>query len=174
MFLRPTGSQWRTPEMGKAYIVNSWRGITRVQIWPKARGPAKTLDEQNRQLIFRLYQQLIKRMIFRETENEREGIIQHNRTHRGQRGSAAIRLRDWQTQRLYGRGVAVTTSMNVVFYPPAIKRDASNIMDHVTAEHGQLCQRQLDRWTDSALPSAEYVLTAGPTGQPNTWTLIPG
>jgi hypothetical protein len=155
--------------MGKTYIVSSSRGVTRVQAWPKKRGPAKTQDDKDRQHIFKLYQALIKRLDPVETEYEREEIKQHNRTHRGQRGSAAIRFRDWQTQRLYGRGLAIDTDIGITFYPPAIHRDATDILDHVTDDTNYMITRNVTEWQGLAPGIAGQILTAGAPGQPLIW-----
>jgi hypothetical protein len=155
--------------MGKSYIVNSYRGITRVQAWPRKRGPAKTEDERLRQAIFTMWQGLYKRLHPREIEADRAAIEAHNRTHRGQRGSAAIRLRDWVTQRLYGRGIAVTTDFGVTFWPPAVHRDASLILDHVTDTPSDLLQRGGQEWQGTGPGSPGNLLTAGPAGSPATW-----
>lgn len=171
-FLRPTGSQWRTPEMGKSYVVSSYRGITRCQAWPRPRGRARTISESNRRKIFSLWSLLIKWLTHWETAYERQAVADHNRTHTGQRGSAAMRLRDWQTQRLYGRGIAINVSPYLTFWPPAVSRDASFILDHTTAEPGQLLQRQLLSWTEGSPGLAGDVLTAGSSGQPNKWLPI--
>ena len=167
--LRPTGSQWRTPEIGKSYIVSTDRGVTRVQGWPRKRGPARTTDDKHRQLVFSLFQDLIKRLDCRDTLPEREGLRVHNQTHRGQRGSAAIRYRDWITQRLYGRGVAVTTPIGVTFYPPGVSRDATAILDHISDQPGAILQRDLSGWSSPAIGHLGQVLTAGSAGQPATW-----
>jgi len=172
-FLAPTGSQWRTPQYGKSVIVSSWRGITRIQAWPRKRGKPKNKDQADRQLIFKLYQRVIKALGPKETDYERRALANHNRTHRGQRGSAAIRFRDWQTQRLYGRGIAFVVDSTLTLYPPAVSRDASFILDHVTADPGQLLQRSADEWTATGIPEPDLVLTAGAPGNPNTWELAP-
>lgn len=171
-FLRPTGSQWRTPEYGKNLIVSSWRGITRVQRWPKKRGPAKTADEANRRTMFGLVQVLIKWLTSFETDYARRAVKAHNDANTGQRGSAAIRLRDWQTQRLYGRGVAVIVNNALTFYPAAVGRDASFILDWCTYEHGQILQHNGTDYGPINAPAEGDLLTAGGPGQPNTWDTI--
>lgn len=172
-FLRPTGSQWRTPELGKNVVVTSWRGITRVQSWPKPRGPAKTPAESNRREIFALYQRLIKWLSPWETLYPREAIKEHNKANTGQRGSAAIRLRDWHTQRLYGRGVAVTVDRNLTFYPPAVQRDASFILDHTTPFHGQVMQHNGETWAEIEQGLPGQVLTSGGPAAANLWADMP-
>jgi len=172
MLLRDLGSQWRTPEFGKTIIASTCRGVLRVQAWPKARGAPKLLAQANRQTVFSLYQTLIKWINPREQNYEREAIRQYNRRNRGQRGSAAIRFRDWQTQRLYGRGVGIIVSPTLTFYPPAIARDASFILDHCTMDEGQLLQRANDSWAEITTPTAGQVLTAAAPGSQNTWTTL--
>lgn len=168
-FLAPTGSQWRTPEIGKNVIVSPWRGITRVQSWPKKRGLPTDGPARTQLIFFKAVQAIIKWLTPHETEYIREAIKEHNRTHRGQRGSAAIRLRDWQTQRIMGRGIAVVVSPQLTFYPPAVARDASLILDWVAPFPGQILQRTGQQW--EAIPSGDPgdVLTAGGPGQPNSW-----
>jgi hypothetical protein len=153
--------------------VSTSRGVLRAQAWPKPRGAAKTTDEKNRQLIFSAYQGLIKRLTPYETESERNAIATHNRTHRGQRGSAAIRLRDWQTQRLYGRGVLITNDSGPCFFPAALRRDASHILDHVAAEAGQMMQRDIVEWTALPAGSVGHALTSQGPGLPNVWQARP-
>lgn len=155
--------------MGKSYIVNSYRGLIRVQGWPRPRGPAKTIHERNRHTLFTVYQGLYKRLHPREIEADRAAIEAHNRTHRGQRGSAAIRLRDWVTQRLYGRGVALTLDDSRVVYPAAIARDASHILDHVTDQPFQLLQHSGQEWGAITPGTPGAILTAGAPGSPNVW-----
>lgn len=166
---RPAGSQWRTPQFKKQLIVSDFRGQLRVQSWPRKRGIPKTDAERDRLLIFRAWQMLIKTLIWKETEHEREAIRQYNRANRGQRGSAAIRFRDWQTQRLYGRGVGVRVQGGPTFYPVAIKRDASNILDWCTYTPGHLLLRGDDTWGQQTAGLPGQVLTAGSTGSPCTW-----
>jgi hypothetical protein len=115
---------------------------------------------------------LIKRLHWREVEYERRMVANHNRTHTGQRGSAAIRLRDWQTQRFYGRGLMVIAEDLATFYPAAIARDASLILDHTTDEPGHLLQRNPNQWGSIPAGLPGQVLTAGSAGQPNTWQTI--
>lgn len=172
-FLAPTGAQWRTPQYGKSVIVSTSRGVLRVQAWPRKRGLPKTKPEQNRLSVFSLYQRLIKWLAHWETNYARKAIAEHNRTHRGQRGSAAIRFRDWQTQRLYGRGVAVTTDENIVFYPAAVSRDASFIMDHTTSDNGQISQRASSSWGSIAGGNSEDLLYSAGAGNPNYWAPPP-
>ena len=168
-FLQPTGSQWRTPEYGKSVVVSSWRGVTRVQAWPKKRGKPKNRDQADRQEIFRVFQRVIKALHHREVEHERQAIVRHNKSHRGQRGSAAIRFRDWQTKRLYGRGVAVTSPIGITFYPAAVSRDASFILDHTTARPGQVLQRSTVTWEQIDQGSPGDVLYSQGNTLPNVW-----
>lgn len=168
-FLAPTGSQWRTPQWGKNVIVTSQGGKLVAQSWPRKRGPAKTSEEKARQLFFSLFNGLIKRLHPRESEHEREALRNHNRNNRGQRGSAAIRLRDWQMQRLYGRGILIDLPDGLKIYPPGISRDAARILDHVAAAPGSLLTRGTDEWTSTDTGQAEQVLMAGSAGSLPSW-----
>lgn len=163
------GSQWRTPQLGKSVVVSSWRGVTRIQRWPKKRGIPKDPDQANRLELFRWVQNLIKALHPIETLYEREAIKAHNRRNRGQRGSAAIRHRDWLTQRIYGRGIALTSDIDIVFYPPAVARDASFIMDHAGAVPGQFMQRSAEGWDGGTTGLPGQILTSNGPGNANTW-----
>ena len=168
-FLAPTGTQWRTPQYGKSVIVSTWRGMIRVQAWPRKRGRAKSELEQIRRDQFAVIQHMVKYIHPRETIHESEALANYNRKHRGQRGSAAIRLRDWQTQRLYGRGLVFDVQGLATLYPPAIKRDASHILDHCTSIEGSILQRADEGWEEIPLGNTDDVLTAGPVGTQNQW-----
>lgn len=168
-FLAPTGSQWRTPELNKSLIVSSCRGCTRVQAWPRKRGPARTIYDYNRRLIFTLTQLLIKRLHPRAIEYERQAIKEHNDAHRGQRGSAAIRLRDWQTQTIMGRSLCVHLTNGITFYPPAVHRDASQILDCATQDPGAILMRDQHFWNHNPTLKPGLALTAGSPGNPAQW-----
>lgn len=172
-FLRPTGSQWRTPQVGKSIIVSPCRGITRVQSWPRPRGIPTDALQRTRLIVFKAVQAIIKRLTPFETEYAREAVKRHNQNHRGQRGSAAIRLRDWQTQRLMGRGIAINVNPQLTFYPWAVAQDASYILDHVADAPGQLLQRQGQQWGPIPHGAPGQFLTAGPPGNPNSWETMP-
>jgi hypothetical protein len=155
--------------MGKSYIVSSWRGVTRVQGWPRKRGLPKQNLAFTRLVIFKGVQAIIKWLTPHETDYLRESIARHNRTHRGQRGSAAIRMRDWQTQRLMGRGVAVIVRPGLTLYPAAVARDASFIMDHISDQHGYILQRTAATWEQIPNGTPGQVLTSQGPGNPNHW-----
>lgn len=152
--------------------MSTCRGLLRVQRWPKKVGPPRTPQEDARRKLFGIYQGLIKRLSPVECNYEREAIKQHNRTHRGQRGSAAIRFRDWQMQRLYGRGVAITVSPELTFWPWGVNQDASKILDWCTDVQGNLLQRSAETWEDIPHGTEGQLLTAGSPAQANQWTTL--
>lgn len=168
-FLSPTGTQWRTPQFGKSVIVSTYRGVTRIQAWPKKRGQSKNQVQINRQRLFALVQKAVKHLSHWEVNYVREAINEHNRTHRGQRGSAAIRLRDWQTQRLYGRGFAITMPGFGTIYPPACKVDCTEILDHASDVPNSTLMRGLEEWESKNTGQANQVLIAGAAGALPEW-----
>lgn len=168
--LRPLGSQWREPELGRTIIVSTWKGVLRVQGWPRKRGLPKEPSQINRLTLFSWYQRLIKRLTAQETIYEQDTIRQYNKENRGQRGSAAIRFRDWETQRLYGRGVGIIIRPGLTIYPPAISRDASFILDWTTQTPGQILQRGSTQWTEITHGTPGQLLSAMGPGSENQWT----
>lgn len=165
----PTGQQWRPPRLGKAAIVSPYRGILRAQAWPKKRGQPTDPKAKARIEMFRLLQRLQKLLRDEEISSMREAIKNHNRTHRGQRGSAAIRFRDWQHQRLAGRGFAFDFADGLTVYPPGVARTASHLLDHIDERETSLATRTASEWTGLRPTGEAQLLVMNEAGDNAEW-----
>lgn len=163
----------RPPSIGKEAVVSPWRGILRAQKWPRPRGLPKDRKAKARLELFALVQRIIKNLNEFETRAMREGIRQHNKEHAGQRGSAAIRQRDWHHQRLMGRGFAFDLPDGTTLYPAGVHRTASKLLDHIADLPGELAHRQADSWDGVPPPTSRSVLTQAQDGSGAFWNQIP-
>lgn len=169
---RPTGGAWRPPYTGREVVVSPWRGQMRVQRWPRQRGLPKKRRDRVRLEIFALLQKAIKHLSARETLSIQNALRRHNQTHAGQRGSAAIRHRDWQHMRMSGRFFAITLPGGLIAYPPAIKRDASKMLDHTTDTPNTLATRGPLEWQGTPPGEPGTFFTASEAGQSPAWKPI--
>lgn len=170
--LRPTGITWRPPSIGKVAVVSPWRGKLRVQAWPRKRGLPTDPKAKARLDLFALIQRVLKNLQELEISAMREGIRKHNKSHRGQRGSAAIRQRDWHHQRMMGRGFAFDLPDGRTLYPPGVHRTASKLLDHIAADPGEIALRLDSRWDGIQRPAQQSVFTMNPAGNGITWNPI--
>ena len=170
--LRPMGAQWRPPALGRELVVSSYRGITRVQKWPRPRGLPKDRRQRANLDYFRLIQKAVKLLSEDEVGDMRKALAVHNRKNVGQRGSAAIRMRDWQHQRLTGRGFAIDTDIGITFYPPAVRRDASHMLDHTIRIDGTFLTRAPEAWDAIPTGNPGDALFSDTSGQGAKWSPI--
>lgn len=94
---------------------------------------------------------LVLRLHPREQVPMRNGIIDHNRTHRGQAGSAAIRYEDWQTSRLYGTSWVLRHPEHGLIYSLSMRQRVSEMLDWISPLPGATLVRTADRW-DANVP----------------------
>lgn len=164
--------QRRPPSIGRAAVVSPWRGLLRVQKWPKPRGIPTDPKAKARLDLFRLIQRGTKLLQEKETRAMREGIKAHNDAHRGQRGSAAIRQRDWHHQRLAGRGFIFETEDGITIYPKGVSRTASHLFDHIADQPPAIPTRVAEQWVGTETPTGPAVLAINPAGDGLTWVPI--
>lgn len=167
--LRPMGAQWRAPALGRVLVFSTYRGRLRVQSWPRKRGKPKDRRQRANLRYFALIQRAVKLLQAEEVNDMREALRRHNQRNRGQRGSAAIRMRDWQHQRMTGRGWAITVPGGPIFYPPAVARDASHILDHTSDDEGQFLIRTTENWQCIPPAQAGQLLISDPSGPGASW-----
>lgn len=170
---QPVRMAKRPPRIGKEAVVSPWRGLLRVSRWPRKRGQPSDPRQQARLRMFALIQRATKLLSEGETRYMREAIRQHNKNHAGQRGSAAIRQRDWHHQRISGRGFAFDTPEGIVSYPAGVSRTASHILDHLEPEPGDLAARQSDQWRTLPPPVTPCYLAVDDTGADLEWLPFP-
>lgn len=148
--MQPVRAKDRPPYLKRALITSLWRGQLRVSRWPKRR-PAK-VDPYQQALRdnFTATVQWVKRLLPIETNAMRAAIEHQNRTHRGFKGSAAIRLRDIELQRLYGRLWALQLPDGRVLHSEQVAQEISDVLDWCAHEPGAMLQRGGDIWTRTA------------------------
>lgn len=149
-FLRPVQPQWRAPYVGRAFIADTYRGVLRVRAWPRKRGQPKQAHARANLDLHNLYLRLYSILSEVELEVMRAAIKEHNRTHVGVRGSAAIRQRDWVVQWLRGRGFGVELPDGTRLYPHGMRRDASHLLDHISDVPGSIMHKTTTDWAGAA------------------------
>lgn len=79
--------------------------------------------------------------------------------HRGVRGTAAIRLRDWLTQIIMGRAFMFVLPDGTRLYTAAARRDASDYLDWTDPRLGSLLTRTEEGWLPTIQCRLGNVLT---------------
>lgn len=136
-------------------------------LWPRPRKRRPTLYEKSIQDRLTRVVFYIKRLNDREVEPTRQAINAVNRRHRGLRGSAAIRIEDWNTARLYGRLWAIHLPNGRLAIHRDALQDVSRRLDWFEPRVGSLLTRTNTGWlpTVQCDPGARLTLTAGGTVQ---------
>lgn len=148
-------SRERPAYVGRSFLTRLTGGSIIASAWPRKRGRPKS--QYDRSILARLQRvtEHIKRINDREVDPLRQALAEVNRTHRGLRGSASIRLEDLLTQHAFGRLFAYRLPTGRTLY----HRDA--ILD---------VSRRLD-WLE---PQVGSILTRTPTGWQPTIPCAPG
>ena len=89
---------------------------------------------------------MVKRMPGAEQQTMGDGLQRWLATHSGLRGLAAIRLRDWLTQIVYGRAWRITDSEGHTFWSERARQDASDFLDWLEPTLGGVVIRTGDAW----------------------------
>lgn len=161
---RPTGWTWRPPALGREVVLSPYKGTLRAQRWPRKRGLPKNPRDRARLELFALVQHAVKWLSGRERNDMEAAIKTHNRANRGQKGSAAIRARDWHHQRLMGRGFAFDLPDGRTIYPPGVHRTASKLLDHLNGRPGAFISKTDGKWWSDIPTISPAVLTVEPSG----------
>lgn len=163
-FMRSAGRQWRPVAIRNAFIIAAKNGLLVAQRWPRSRG--RTLNPHTTEMneVWRAITRVMQTMPQWQWDTWRQALQRHRETHRGQRGSAAIRDRDWITQILMGRGPAFTLPDGRTIYPAAVRRDASGLLDNISATPGALLTRSHAGWDGLAPCPPGTRLTSTPNG----------
>jgi len=141
------GGGSRRPQYGsRAYLSRVTRHGTVTSRWPRARGSAK--DPWTKHWIdwFTDVVAAVKRTNERERSPIRNAILAVNRANRGLRGSAAIRLDDWDHARLSGRQFALQLPNGRIAYPRAAHYDAARRLEWFEPMVGSILVRTEETW----------------------------
>lgn len=146
--MQPVRAKDRPPYLKRTLITSLWRGQLRVSAWPRKR-PAKP-NPYTQALRDNLAKTVawVKRLQPEETNPMREAIAHQNRTHRGFKGSASIRHRDIEVQRLYGRLWALVLPTGEVLHSIQVAQEISDALDWISDQPGAALQRDSDRWSN--------------------------
>jgi len=144
--IRPGGASRRTQYGGKVWLSYTVHGRTYVRKWPRARGKPKlpwALANLKRMAVA---QRAVRQWQPEATKHMQEGLDTFLREHVGLRGTAAIRLRDWLTQVMYGRAWDLVLPTGKKLYSYAAIRDASDFLDWLEPRYGSVLVRTPDGW----------------------------
>lgn len=154
--MRSGRSSKRPQYRQRVYVVRSVQGRTVAQAWPSPRGQPKQPYMKAALDAFRVAQRGIKHWSPHEQEVMAAGLDEFMRKHRGVRGTAAIRMRDWLTMFTYGRAAKITIPGYDNTRTATQLRDASDWLDHAEPRLGSLLVRTGEAW----LPTVQCQLGA--------------
>lgn len=159
------GVRRRGPYTGGRFLIQAWRGQLHAQKWPRRRGRPKQ-DWQRASLErMAVSQKAVKRMPPEERRVMQEGLQRFMQTNTGVRGLAAIRLRDWLTQVMFGRAWTLVADSGEVLYSEAIHREVSDILDWTDPWLGSLLTRTNEEWLPTIQCEKGKVLCLTTNGQ---------
>lgn len=144
--IAPVRAAKRPDYVRGVFIHSIFRGGLRAQSWPRKRNKRRSTYQRSieRRLVELVH--FIRYLHPREQLPMRQAIIEQNRTHRGFKGSAAIRFRDIEVQRLSGRLFGIILPDGTKLYHPVVRQDVSDQLDWITAEPGALLVRGASIW----------------------------
>lgn len=154
------GRPRRAPAIGKTLILDTWLGIQRARIWPRARPRRPAAPQRARQSRLIDVTAVINLLIPREQIPMREAIARYNQTVRGQAGSAAVRYEDWQTSRLYGSSWALRLPDGTIVWSQAQRQRVSDWLDWICDEPGAVLERGPYSWTAALECGQGYKFTS--------------
>lgn len=161
--ITPGRSRSRPPYSKKTLIQDFWRGMLRVRSWPRKRGLPKQPWQLAGMERLKVAQKAVKNLPEREVVPTREGLEEFMREHTGVKGTAAIRLRDWQTMNFFGRAYMPIRPDGRPIYSFAQMQDVSAFLDVIEPRYGSLLVRGREGWaaTRQCRPRTPLVLGPG-------------
>lgn len=159
------GARKRPQYSHKLFQAVPTRGGVSARGWPRARpGRGTNYAASIRQRLATTVA-TVKRLHPREANPMLEAIAEHARTHTGVRGSANIRYRDIETQRLAGRLWAVSLPDGRMIYPAAVRQDMSQAIDWIEPRVGSMLTRVANGWRPTNACVVGAVFTVTPEGE---------
>lgn len=162
--IRVGGAQKRPQYAQSLFQAVPTRGRMTVRGWPRSRpGRGSNYAASIRARLTDTVR-MVKSLIPREAAPMMAAVAEHARTHTGVRGSANIRYRDVETQRLAGRLWAIALPDGRVLYPAAVRQDMSTALDWIEPPIGALLTRTTESWLPTNQCEVGAVLTMTPDG----------
>lgn len=154
--IRPGRAGKRRLSLTGAVSVRVYQGRTVAQAWPRPRGTPKLAYQRATLDMLRVSQRAVKQIPARESAPMDRELKAFLNAHRGLQGSAAIRLRDWLTQVVYGRAWAVAFPDGRVMWSQRVYRECSDFLDWTLPRIGSLLTRTDRAWlpTEACAPGA--------------------
>lgn len=162
--IRPGRASRRPASVGKHIVLYTFQGRTYVRSWPAKRGKPKQPYQQAALDRLRLQQQAVKFTSVDEYDTMDRGLKAFLREHRGVRGTAAIRLRDWLTGITFGRAFSWSWQGRPRVVSAAVVQDCSDFLDHLEPRLGSLMTRTPDSWLPTVQCRPGAVLTCAHSG----------
>lgn len=129
-----------------AVLLRVSHGRTYAQGWPRRRGQPSASYQKASLERMSASQRMVKYMPAAERATMEAGLARFMRQHTGIRGTAAIRLRDWLTQIVFGTAWAAVAPDGTVFYSAKMRRDCSDFLDWIEPRIGSLMVRTDAGW----------------------------
>ena len=144
--MRPGRSSRRSHSFQGSVLFRISNGKTYAQAWPRKRGlPQLTYQRANLERM-KVAQRAVRYVPGWEISTMEDGLQRFMNAHRGVRGTAAIRLRDWIMQALYGRAWNPVAPDGRVFYTSKVYRECSDFLDWLDPRPGSLVVRTDHAW----------------------------
>lgn len=145
-FLGPRGSRERPAYVGRVFVTRPTPHGLVVSYWPRKRG--RPVSSYDRSILdrLRLVTQHVARLNDREVAPLRDALADFNRTHRGLRGTASIRLEDLLTQHGFGRLFAYRLPNGRTLYHRDAILDVSRRLDWLEPTPGAILTRTPTDW----------------------------
>lgn len=144
--IRPGTSKKRKLSFRGVVVVRNMYNRLYAQKWPRSRGrPSQSYQRAGLERMT-ASQEAVKRYHPRGQIAMKEALDRFLRRHRGVRGTAAIRFRDWQTQNVYGRAFAVDLPDGRTLWPATVHREVSDVLDWLEPRLGSVLTRTPDGW----------------------------
>lgn len=144
--LMPGRTSRRPGYTKKSFITLVRHGQIYAQAWPRPRGLPKLPYQRANLERLRTAMRAVKMTPSREFSTMEQGLKKYLREHEGVRGTAAIRLRDWQTAIMYGRGFAFRHPDGFIMNTATVTGDASDLIDNMEPRPGSLITRTDVEW----------------------------
>lgn len=162
-FLTPGRGTARPGYRRGRFYLRFWRGKLIAQSWPRPRGQPTTTRARAQQDYFRLLQKTVDLWNADERCTMDEWLSLFLRQHRGVKGTAAIRLRDWLTRIASGNMWAADSPDTPTIRTQRQIRIPSDALDILEPRPGSLLTRTGSGWhpTVQCAPGAVLVQAHG-------------